>query len=63
MAGKLLLKRFGIRDVIFRLISHFYNGVQVPIWMTNTDEDRDGRLTYKEFKTSLLEAKKIEKNN
>merc|ERR1739838_879109 len=40
MAGKLLMKRFGIKDV--------------PAWMKETDEDMDGRLSYKEFKQSIF---------
>ena len=56
MAGKLLLKRFGIKDVIF--ISDFLTlnawAMQVPKWMKETDTDTDGRLTYKEFKAAIL---------
>merc|ERR1739838_460433 len=40
MAGKLLMKRFGIKDV--------------PKWMKETDEDLDGRLSYKEFKAACM---------
>ena len=28
--------------------------VQVPAWMKETDEDMDGRLSYKEFKQSIF---------
>jgi len=40
MAAKLLMKRFGIKDV--------------PSWMKQFDEDMDGRLSYREFKTAIL---------
>merc|ERR1739838_829664 len=48
MAGKLLLKRFGITDV--------------PKWMKETDTDMDGRLSYKEFKQAILPKKEEEKD-
>ena len=28
--------------------------MQVPKWMKETDEDSDGRLSYKEFKAAIL---------
>merc|ERR1712227_293270 len=40
MAAKLLMKRFGIKDV--------------PTWMREFDENSDGRLSYKEFKMAIL---------
>ena len=36
--------------------------LQVPAWMKETDQDEDGRLTYKEFKDSVMEAEKSEKD-
>ena len=35
--------------------------VQVPAWMKDNDQDEDGRLTYKEFKDSVMEAESLEK--
>ena len=35
---------------------------QVPSWMKDNDQDEDGRLTYKEFKDSVMEAEKAEKH-
>ena len=34
---------------------------QVPAWMKENDQDEDGRLTYKEFKDSVMEADRAEK--
>ena len=35
--------------------------LQVPAWMKETDQDEDGRLTYKEFKDSVIDAERSEK--
>ena len=35
--------------------------LQVPAWMKDNDQDEDGRLTYKEFKDSVMEAESLEK--
>ena len=60
MAAKLLMKRFAIKDV--RQVSPSGSIVdilltEVPSWMKQFDEDRDGRLSYKEFKHAILPPK------
>ena len=57
MAGKLLMKRFGIKDVIMKddcFLFCILICYQVPKWMKETDEDLDGRLSYKEFKAACM---------
>ena len=61
MAAKLLMKRFAIKDVR-QQVSQFGSIVdilltEVPSWMKQFDEDRDGRLSYKEFKHAILPPK------
>ena len=57
MAGKLLMKRFAIKDVsevqIFQQYPLFTLS-KVPTWLKEFDEDNDGRLSYKEFKLAIL---------
>ena len=63
MAAKLLMKRFGIKDVgIYKYLVDIYCVyiVQVPAWMKETDGDKDGRVTYKEFKQAVLPSKEDE---
>ena len=53
MAAKLLVKRFGIKDVskLMKIRSFYLDFFKkVPSWMKQFDEDNDGRLSYKEFK-------------
>ena len=53
MAAKLLVKRFGIKDVskLMKIRSFYLDFLKkVPSWMKQFDEDNDGRLSYKEFK-------------
>ena len=52
MAAKLLVKRFGIKDVSKLMKKDLFTFIskKVPSWMKQFDEDNDGRLSYKEFK-------------
>ena len=38
----------------------FISFMQVPAWMKETDGDKDGRVTYKEFKQAVLPSKEDE---
>ena len=56
MAAKLLEKRFGIKDVSYKVIISFINNssiLKVKEWLKDNDADNDGRLSYMEFKKSL----------
>ena len=56
MAAKLLEKRFGIKDVSYKVINSFINNssiLKVKEWLKDNDADNDGRLSYMEFKKSL----------
>ena len=56
MAAKLLEKRFGIKDVSYKVNISLINNssiLKVKEWLKDNDADNDGRLSYMEFKKSL----------